>query len=163
MPVAGLQMNATGASGGGRSETPTMARAIVHAEGLAARASERLEVDLYAVVPPQIGVRGGPTCGKDPPDDIACVVNVERLTNSSRWIEVGQRSRRAPTSLRGARRLHRYDQPTAVPSALIACARLALPPRSTRGLHASVGAPNKGSRDEEIVTESESDDRASLD
>ena len=41
---------------------------------MAARATERLEVDLYAVVPPQIGVRGGPTCGEDPPDDIARVV-----------------------------------------------------------------------------------------
>ena len=96
MPVAGLQMKATGGSGGGRSETPTMARRLFTPKAWLPGPPSVCEVDLYAVVPPQIGLRGGPTCGKDPPDDIARVVNAERLTNGSRWIEVGQRSRRVP-------------------------------------------------------------------
>src|SRR4029434_10650175 len=52
---------------------------VVHAEGLAARTSERPEVDLYAIVPPQVSVRGRLTRGEDPPDDITCVVDVEQI------------------------------------------------------------------------------------
>ena len=108
-----------------------------------------------------MGVRGGPTCGKDPPDDIARVVNPERLTNGSRWIEVGERSRRVP--------LHCVEHAACVegpadrrPVGVDRLREAGVASKVVKGLHASIGVPNEGSRDEEIVSERESHDRAVL-
>ena len=106
-------------------------------------------------------MRGGPTCGEDPPDDIPRVVNAERLTNGSRWIEIGERSRRVP--------LHCVEHAACIVRPAdgrpvgVDCLREAdVTSEVDERLHASIGAPNKGSRCEEIAAEPVSDDHAGL-
>ena len=101
------------------------------------------------------------TCGEDPPDNIAPVVNPERLTNGSRWIEIGERSRRVP--------FHCVEHAACVEGPAdrraVAVDRLreaGVAAKVVKGLHASIGVPNEGSRADEIVSKRESHDRAVL-
>src|SRR5262249_60971776 len=101
-----------------------------------------------------MGVRGRLTCGENPPDDIACVVNVERLTNCSRWIEVGERSRRVP--------LHCVEYGACIerpadsrPVGVNRLRKAGIASEVGQRLHASLGLPTGCPRGEEAASEAE--------
>src|SRR5262249_24879310 len=135
---------------------------IVYAEGLAARTSERPEVHLRAIVHPQMGNRGRSARRKNPDDDIAGVVDAERLTNgSSPWIEVGQCSGRVP--LHSMEDAGSVERPAShLPVSIDRLCQAGVASEIVKGLHAGVRLPNESARDEEVVSESESDDGAVL-
>ena len=66
MPLAEFQMNAVGGARRGSIGDADDGKSVVHAESLAARASQCPEVDLYAIVPPQVRVRRVSTIRESP-------------------------------------------------------------------------------------------------
>ena len=136
-------------------------KTVVDAEGLTAQAAERTEIHFCAVVAPKMGERGGAPRRKNPSDNIAGVVDAERLTNGSRWVEVGQGPGRVP--------LHCVEHAACIelpadrdPIGVDRLRQAGVAPEVGESLHASIGVPDKGSRGEKIVSERESDDRARL-
>ena len=88
MPVAAFQIE-----GDRRARRSSIGDAydgkfVVHAKGLATRASQRPEVDLYAIVSPQMRVRCIATVREYPTDNIAGIVDTKCLANRSSWIKI---------------------------------------------------------------------------